>query len=263
MNLQQSVVINSDAIDAAHTACIWFRQVDFHLIGMKFDEDSKRNDVFRLDAFGTLEIFPRQASLHNLELARKLLDSIQSPYITMRLKHLEASLSCLQREFPDPKVELEQYPTSPELAACVVDAAVSRGDIGSEGQSVLDLGCGTGMLTVAAAFMVEEDEIVWGVDCDDDALEIAKQNVELVEMEDCVRFAKAQVQMKPNPLQGQDQGRPNKRGGRHGGRKGGRGRGRGGRGSGGRVGSQPASLTKSRLIYGKEDGVPLEDNCVE
>lgn len=181
----------------------------------------------------------------------------------MRLKHLEASLSCLQREFPEPKVELEQYPTSPELAACVVDAAVSRGDIGSEGQSVLDLGCGTGMLTVAAAFMVEEDEIVWGVDCDDDALEIAKQNVELVEMEDCVRFVKAQVQMKPNPLQGHDQGRPNKRGGRHGGRKGGRGRGRGGRGSGGRVGSQPASMTKSRLIYGTEDGVPLEDNCVE
>ncbi len=181
----------------------------------------------------------------------------------MRLKHLEASLSCLQREFPDPKVELEQYPTSPELAACVVDTAVNRGDIGKEGQSCLDLGCGTGMLTVAAAFVVEEGETVWAVDCDDDALEVAKENVEHVEMDDCVRFVRAQVRMKPGNPHGQDQGRQNKRGGRHGGRKGGRGRGGGRGGRGGRVGSQPASLTKSRLIYGKDDGIPLEDNCVE
>eukprot|EP00536_Pseudo-nitzschia_multiseries_P016361 jgi/Psemu1/221087/e_gw1.1087.6.1 len=104
----------------------------------------------------------------------------------MRLKHLEASLSCLQREFPDPKVELEQYPTSPQLAAHVLDYAVNRGDLGSPGQSCLDLGCGTGMLTVAAAFVVEEDEYVVGVDCDDDALAIAKENVEHVDLEDCL-----------------------------------------------------------------------------
>lgn len=172
-------------------------------------------------------------------------------------------MSCLQREFPDPKVELEQYPTCPELAACVLDTAVNRGDIGNPGQSCLDLGCGTGMLTVAAAFVVEEGEIVWGVDCDDDALAIARENVEHVEMDDCVRFLRAQVRMKPPP-QDESGGRQGKRGGRNGGRKGGRGRGggRGGRG-GGRVGSQPASLTKSRLIYGEDDGIPLKDNCVE
>jgi uncharacterized membrane protein YgcG len=182
----------------------------------------------------------------------------------MRLKHLEASLSCLQREFSDPNIELEQYPTCPELAACVVDTAVNRGDIGNAGQSCLDLGCGTGMLTVAAAFCVEEGETVYGVDCDDDALGIARENVEHVEMDDCVRFVKAEIRMKPRPEGESGSGRPgNKRGGR--GRKGGRGRGggRGGRGGGGRVGSQPASLTKSRLVYGKDDGVPLEDNCVE
>ena len=182
----------------------------------------------------------------------------------MRLKHLEASLSCLQREFPDPKVELEQYPTSPELAACVVDTAVNRGDLGSPGQSCLDLGCGTGMLTVAAAFVVDEDEIVWGVDCDDDALKIARENVEHVELDDCVKFLQAQVRMKPNVNVNGDNsssGRQNKRGGRNSGRRG-RG-GRGGRGGGGGVGSQPASLTKSRLIHDGEDGVPLPDNCVE
>ena len=196
----------------------------------------------------------------------------------MRLKHLEASLSCLQREFPDPKVDLEQYPTCPELAACVVDTAINRGDLGGPGQSCLDLGCGTGMLTVAAAFVVEEGEIVWGVDCDDDALKIARENVEHVELDDCVKFLRAQVRMKPNASANAnanangDNGinsndnvnRQNKRGGRNsnGGRRG-RG-GRGGRsGGGGRVGSQPASLTKSRLIHDREDGIPLPNNCVE
>eukprot|EP00534_Pseudo-nitzschia_fraudulenta_P009144 CAMPEP_0201159374 /NCGR_PEP_ID=MMETSP0851-20130426/38468_1 /ASSEMBLY_ACC=CAM_ASM_000631 /TAXON_ID=183588 /ORGANISM="Pseudo-nitzschia fraudulenta, Strain WWA7" /LENGTH=127 /DNA_ID=CAMNT_0047438237 /DNA_START=60 /DNA_END=439 /DNA_ORIENTATION=+ len=115
----------------------------------------------------------------------------------MRLKHLEASLSCLQREFPDPKVELEQYPTCPELAACVVDTARKRGDIGGPGQSCLDLGCGTGMITCAAAFVVGEGETVWGVDCDRDALEIARENAERVELDDCVRFVSAEVRMKP------------------------------------------------------------------
>jgi len=183
----------------------------------------------------------------------------------MRLKHLEASLSCLQREFPDPKIELEQYPTCPELAACVMDTAVKKGDIGNPGQSCLDLGCGTGMLTVASAFVIEEGETVLGVDCDDDALKIAEENVQHVEMEDCVKFIRAEVQMKPQELGGDNRDiRQNKRGGRSGGRKSGRGRrgGRSGRG-GGRVGSQPASLTKSRLVYGREDGIPLEDNCVE
>jgi len=181
----------------------------------------------------------------------------------MRLKHLEATLSCLQREFPDPKVELEQYPTSPELASHVLDYAVNRGDLGNPGQSCLDLGCGTGLLTVAAAFVVEEGEIVWGVDCDDDALAIARENVEHVDLEDCVRFLRARVRMKPHATNYDKGGnrnshRSNKRGGRGGGR-GRRGRGRGG----GRTGSQPASLTKSRLIHDGEDGIPLEDGCVE
>lgn len=58
----------------------------------------------------------------------------------MRLKHLEASLSSLQREFADPKIELEQYPTCPLLAACVMDTAIKRDDIGNPGQDCLDLG---------------------------------------------------------------------------------------------------------------------------
>jgi len=182
----------------------------------------------------------------------------------MRLKHLEASLASLQREFADPKIELEQYPTCPLLAACVMDTAIKRDDIGNPGQDCLDLGCGTGMLTVASAFVLEEGETVWGVDCDDDALAIARENVEHVDLLDCVRFIRAEVKMKSKVMyatreeDNNDNCYQNKRGGKKNGGRRGTGRGRGG----GR-GSQPASLTKSRLVYGKEDGVPLEDNCVE
>lgn len=105
---------------------------------------------------------------------------------------------------------------------------------------------------------------MWGVDCDDDALAIARENVEHVDLLDCVRFIRAEVKMKPKAMHAtreednNDNRYQNKRGGKKNGGRQGTGRGRGG----GR-GSQPASLTKSRLVYGKEDGVPLEDNCVE
>ena len=180
----------------------------------------------------------------------------------MRVKHLEASLSCLQREFDDPKIDLEQYPTCPELAASIMDMAIKRGDIGNPGQSCLDLGCGTGMLTVAAAFVIEEGEFVYGVDCDDDALTIAQSNVEHVELEDCVKFLQAKVRMKEANLDenvdNKNVGDPHKK---RGGRNGRGGRGRGGRGRGGA--HNAASSTKSRLIHDKEDGVPLADKCVE
>ena len=182
----------------------------------------------------------------------------------MRVKHLEASLSCLQREFDDPKIDLEQYPTCPELAASIMDMAIKRGDIGNPGQSCLDLGCGTGMLTVAAAFVIEEGEFVYGVDCDDDALTIAQSNVEHVELEDCVKFLQAKVRMKEANL---DENVDNKNvGGPHkkrGGRNGRGGRGRGGRNGRGGGAHNAASSTKSRLIHDKEDGVPLADKCVE
>jgi len=184
----------------------------------------------------------------------------------MRLKHLEASLSCLQRDFNEPKIDLEQYPTCPELAAAVVDAAVKRGDIGNPGQDCLDLGCGTAMLTVAAAFVVAEGEFVWGVDCDDDALQIARDNVDLVDLDDCVKFLQAEVRMKGNRDESDNIGdgvdkknqhhkiRQKQRGGRGCGRGRGRGRGRA---------FNAGSLTKSRLIYDREDGIPLPDNYVE
>ena len=55
-------------------------------------------------------------------------------------------------DFAEPKYQLEQYKTSAELAAQVIFSVENAyGDIG--GRLVADLGCGTGVLSVASALM--------------------------------------------------------------------------------------------------------------
>ncbi|MFC6835922.1 METTL5 family protein [Halomarina ordinaria] len=72
--------------------------------------------------------------------------------------------------FDDPRVELEQYPTPAPLAAHLVHLAGLRGDL----DTVLDLGCGTGMLAFGAA-LAGAHRVV-GVDCDPEALAVARDN---------------------------------------------------------------------------------------
>jgi putative methylase len=74
--------------------------------------------------------------------------------------------------FADPRVDLEQYRTPPELAAHLVHTADLQGDI--EGRTVLDLGCGTGMLALAAA--LRGPAAVVGVDIDPGPLSTAREN---------------------------------------------------------------------------------------
>mgnify|MGYP000303692572 CR=1 FL=1 len=74
--------------------------------------------------------------------------------------------------FEDPSVELEQYPTPPELAAYLVHVADLQGDLAD--RTVVDLGTGTGMLAVAAA--LRGAGLVVGVELDRDPLETAVQN---------------------------------------------------------------------------------------
>lgn len=74
--------------------------------------------------------------------------------------------------FDDPRVDLEQYRTPPELASYLVHTADLQGDI--DNQVVVDLGCGTGMLALAAA--LRGPERVLGLDIDGAALSTARKN---------------------------------------------------------------------------------------
>ena len=74
--------------------------------------------------------------------------------------------------FDDPRVDLEQYRTPPELASHLVHTADLHGDI--EDRTVIDLGCGTGMLTLAAA--LRGPRTVVGLDIDPKPLSPAREN---------------------------------------------------------------------------------------
>jgi putative methylase len=87
---------------------------------------------------------------------------------------LERFLSTIQVN-PEPKVDLEQYTTSEHIAATMLYiAAYTNNDI--SGKCVLDLGCGTGRLSLGAAFLGAET--VLGVDIDKAALKIAMANTQ-------------------------------------------------------------------------------------
>ncbi len=76
-------------------------------------------------------------------------------------------------DFPNPKTALEQYSTPPDVAVRFLNMASS--DI--VGKRVVDLGCGTGILTVGAALLGAEVSI--GVDLDPEALKAARRNLRL------------------------------------------------------------------------------------
>ncbi|KAJ1984278.1 hypothetical protein H4R34_000746 [Dimargaris verticillata] len=96
----------------------------------------------------------------------------------MKLNALEGYLQEV-RVFDNPKVHYEQYPTSAHLAARIVyTAANSYDDI--EDKLVADLGCGCGMLGIAAFLMGAGH--VTGLDIDADALGIAQANISKFEV---------------------------------------------------------------------------------
>ncbi|KAJ2340927.1 hypothetical protein IWW50_006594, partial [Coemansia erecta] len=109
----------------------------------------------------------------------------------MKLKQLEGYLGEVAA-FKSPKVQLEQYPTTAHLAARVLyTAETTYGDI--EGKAVVDLGCGCGMLSIAAAMMGASSVV--GIDVDSDALEIAQENIDDFEVQDAVELIQASLCM--------------------------------------------------------------------
>lgn len=75
-------------------------------------------------------------------------------------------------DFEDPSADLEQYQTPPELAATIVHLASLNDDLA--GRTVVDLGSGTGMLALGAAYG-SPDRVV-GVELDSGAIRQARMN---------------------------------------------------------------------------------------
>ncbi|XP_048835564.1 rRNA N6-adenosine-methyltransferase METTL5 [Brienomyrus brachyistius] len=96
----------------------------------------------------------------------------------MKLKELE---SCLQHVdvFEDPKILLEQYPTSPHIAARMLYTIHNTFD-DIENKLVADLGCGCGILSIGSAVL--NAGLCVGFDIDQEALGIFKKNMEEFEL---------------------------------------------------------------------------------
>jgi putative methylase len=95
--------------------------------------------------------------------------------------------------FNNPRADLEQYRTPPDLAAHLVHRADLEGDV--QGRTVVDLGCGTGMLTLAAA--LRAPRAVVGVDIDPDPLSTARQNEQKVGSTTSVSWVRADAATVP------------------------------------------------------------------
>lgn len=88
----------------------------------------------------------------------------------MRKRDLADALAAIP-DFDAPRADLEQYRTPPAVAADLLWEANEDGHI--KGRGVLDLGCGTGMLSHAAHLLGAS---VAGLDVDPNALEIARRH---------------------------------------------------------------------------------------
>ncbi len=104
----------------------------------------------------------------------------------MKKAELAHKLSELEG-FSNPRISLEQYMTTPSLAADMVYIAYMNGDME---ESVADLGAGTGILAIGAALMGAE---VAAVEKDPDAIEIARESAEELDVKGKIEFVESEV----------------------------------------------------------------------
>ncbi|EEQ83123.1 hypothetical protein NCER_100053 [Vairimorpha ceranae BRL01] len=101
----------------------------------------------------------------------------------MKLKDLKIELSKI-KNFKNAKIKLEQYITPHDLAAHIVYAIHTlHNDL--EDKRILDLCCGTGMLSAAVSFF--NPSTIVGVDIDYEAIKIYKENLDHLNNVDIVK----------------------------------------------------------------------------
>ena len=93
-------------------------------------------------------------------------------------KHLEMKIQSIPPH-PNPKVGLEQYTTPAVIASDLIWNADSLGDI--ENCNVLDLGCGSGIFTIASALMGADSAC--GVDVDEDSVRLAMETSQKLKLD--------------------------------------------------------------------------------
>lgn len=96
----------------------------------------------------------------------------------MKKVQLERVLQSLEA-VPTPRPDIEQYATPAGIAADVAYIAHAKGDIADE--SVIDLGCGNGVLAVAAKLLGAARAM--GVDMDPEAIRVARRNARVAGVE--------------------------------------------------------------------------------
>ncbi|XP_050098971.1 rRNA N6-adenosine-methyltransferase Mettl5 [Anopheles aquasalis] len=109
----------------------------------------------------------------------------------IKLKTLEEYLQGVD-DFDSPKVSLEQYITPSHIASQALYAVQTKyGDL--EGRTVLDLGCGTGMLSIGAAMLGAA--LVVGSEIDTDAVKAFQNNCDEFNLYnvDCVQADVLQI----------------------------------------------------------------------
>ncbi len=94
----------------------------------------------------------------------------------MKQKQLAILLERLKNK-ENPKIILEQYSLPSDIAANMLNYAYYYKDI--KNKIVADFGCGNGKLAIGAALLSAKK--VYGIDIDEEMIEIAKENQEIVE----------------------------------------------------------------------------------
>ncbi|KRX96885.1 WW domain-containing protein, partial [Trichinella pseudospiralis] len=107
-----------------------------------------------------------------------------SKLFKVKRKQLESVLTDVE-SFHNPKVLLEQYMTTAEVAATMIYTIDSHfNDL--QGKVVADLGCGSGMLMIAA--LLQGADYCVGFDVDFDALQVCKSNINSLQLTEYADF---------------------------------------------------------------------------